>query len=458
MSFLLIAFSYLLCFNASMRKETNYYGSEKISKILFEIAPPVMLSQLIQALYNIVDSLFVGQYSSNGLTALSIIYPLQLLMIALSVGTGVGMNTSMARYLGAKNKQRAQAVAGLGIPLALLLWLFCAIVAFFGMPFYAQSSTQNPEIIKDVIIYGRIIVVFGFGLFLESIFSKILQAYGDMKTPMFAQIIGALINIVLDPILIFGWQTIPSLGIAGAAIATVIGQIVTAILVGLKAYTKPCSLKKNTLEMKRIYKLGIPNILMQSAYTFYILGLNLILSTFSDQAVTALGLFYKWQTFFFIPLSALQTCIVPIVSYNYAANQIQRCKKALHLALIIGLVLMGAGSLCFEFLPHTMLAFFSSDPKVIRIGTYGFRWIGLSFFPMVTSLIFPVFFQSIGYAIKSSFLTILRTVILFVPLGYLFAQFSLHAFWLTFPITETLTSIVGVFFYLKFRQKMRSRL
>lgn len=438
-----------------MRKDTNYYGNEKISKILFEIAPPVMLSQLIQALYNIVDSLFVGQYSSNGLTALSIIYPLQLLMIAFAVGTGVGINTSMARYLGSSNKKRAHIVSGLAIPLALLLWIVCAIIAFFAMPYYAQSSTQNPEIIQDIIVYGRIIVVFGFGLFLESIFSKVLQSYGDMKTPMIAQIVGAITNIILDPILIFGCFGIPSLGIAGAAIATVIGQIIAALIVGIKAYTKPCSLKEHALEVKRIYKLGIPNILMQSAYTFYILGLNLILSTFSDQAVTALGLFYKWQTFFFIPLGALQTCIVPIISYNYAANQIQRCKKTLHLALITGLILMGIGMMCFEILPHTMLAFFSSDPKVIKIGTYGFRLIGSSFFPMVTSLIFPVFFQSIGYAIKSSMLTILRTVVLFVPLGYLFAQFSLHAFWLTFPITETLTSIVGAFFYLNFIQKLK---
>lgn len=436
-----------------MSKSTNYYGTEKIGTILLEIAPPVMLSQLIQALYNIIDSLFVGQYSSNGLTALSIIYPLQLLMIAFGVGTGVGMNTSMARYLGSNNKNRAQLVSSLAIPLALVLWFICAIISFFGMPFYAQTSTQNPEIIQDVIVYGRIISVCGFGLFLESVFSKILQAYGDMKTPMLAQIVGALTNIILDPILIFGAFGIPSLGIAGAAIATVIGQILAAIIVGIKAYIKPCSLRKNTIEIKRIYKLGIPNILMQSAYTFYILGLNLILSTFSDQAVTALGLFYKWQTFFFIPLGALQTCIVPIISYNYAANQIQRCKKTLHLALITGLVLMGLGLLCFETFPHAMLAFFSSDPKVIKIGTYGFRLIGCSFFPMVTSLIFPVFFQAVGYAIKSSLLTILRTVVLFVPLGYLFAQFSLHAFWFTFPITETLTSIVGALFYSSFMKR-----
>ena len=180
------------------------------------------------------------------------------------------------------------------------------------MPFYAQISTSNLDIINDVIVYGRIISICDFGLFLESVFSKVLQSYGDMKTPMLAQIVGAITNIILDPILIFGYFGIPSLGIAGAAIATVIGQIVAAIIVGIKAYTKPCSLKAHTLEIKRIYKLGIPNILMQSAYTFYILGLNLILSTFSDQAVTALGLFYKWQTFFFIPLGALQTCIVPI--------------------------------------------------------------------------------------------------------------------------------------------------
>ena len=197
----------------------------------------------------------------------------------------------------------------------------------------------------------------------------------------------------------------------------------------------------------RIFRLGMPNILMQSAYTFYILGLNLILATFCDQAVTALGLYYKWQTFFFIPLGAMQTCIVPVISFNYAAKDQERCKAVLKESLIAGMALMFLGTLCFEFLPVQMLSTFSKDAQVIAIGTNGFHYIGVAFIPMVTSLIFPVYFQAIGSAVKSSILTVVRTMVLFVPLGYLFSRFGLQYFWLTFPVTEVLTTLVGFKFY-----------
>lgn len=200
----------------------------------------------------------------------------------------------------------------------------------------------------------------------------------------------------------------------------------------------------------QIFRLGLPNILMQSAYTFYILGLNLILSTFSDQAITALGLYYKWQTFFFIPLGAMQTCIVPIISYNYAAGKVERCKKTLGVAIGFGLVLMGLGTLCFVTIPEQMLRVFTADTRVIEIGRIGFRFVGVSFLPMVTSLIFPVFFQAVGSSLKSSLLTVIRTVVLFVPLGFVFSRFGLNWFWLTFPVTELLTSIVGAVFYRQF--------
>ena len=274
-----------------------------------------------------------------------------------------------------------------------------------------------------------------------------------MKTPMLAQILGAVTNIVLDPILIFGLFGVPVLGITGAAIATVAGQIAAALLVMRRGFRPSPALRRYPALAGRIYRLGIPNILMQSAYTFYILGLNLILATFSDQAVTALGLYYKWQTFFFIPLGALQTCMVPIVSFNYAAQRLDRCRETLKVSLLWGLALMFLGLLCFEFLPGSMLRLFSRDALVISIGSYGFRWIGLSFLPQVTSLIFPVFFQAVGYAGKSSLLTILRTVVLFVPLGWALSLLGLHAFWLTYPITEVVTSLVGFGFYRQFLRR-----
>lgn len=433
--------------------QTDLFGTEKISKILLKLAPPVMLAQLIQALYNIIDSLFVGRYSDSGLTALSIIYPLQLLMIALAVGTGVGINTVMAAKLGVGNEKEADEYAGVGTPLAGFMWLLFTVICWFAMPFYAKMSTNSEVIIHDVIVYGRIVCVFSFGLFLESIWTKVLQSCGDMKTPMTAQIIGAITNIVLDPLLIFGMFGFPKMGIAGAAVATVTGQIMAALIVMKKGFRKSPRRQVYPHHIAKIFQLGIPNILMQSAYTFYILGLNLILATFSDQAVTALGLYYKWQTFFFIPLGAMQTCIVPVISYNYAARNIERCKKTLSASIIFGMSLMALGTLCFVCIPSQMLRVFTSDELVIAIGRVGFRFVGISFLPMVTSLIFPVFFQAVGSSLKSSLLTVIRTVILFVPLAYLFSRFGLNWFWLTYPVTEVITSLTGAYFYRQFLNK-----
>ena len=435
-----------------MEKTINF-GTDKISHILLKIAPPVMLAQLIQALYNIVDSLFVGRYSESGLTALAIVYPLQLLMIALAVGIGVGINTIMASCLGLGKKNESNEFAGIGTPFILFLWVIFSTGFWFFMPVFAKMSSDSSAVIKDVITYGRIVCTLSFGLFLESIWTKVLQAEGDMKAPMFAQILGAATNIVLDPILIFGLFGLPKLGIAGAAIATITGQIVAALIVFRKGFRKSPNFNLYSHHIKKIFHLGIPSILMQSAYTFYIFGLNMILAGFSDQAVTALGIYYKWQTFFFIPLNAMTTCIVPVISYNYAAKNIKRCKNTLNTSVAFGLSLMVLGALCFILLPVPMLKVFSSDPLVIEIGKLGFKFIGVSFIPIVTALIFPVFFQAIGSALKSSLLTIIRTVILFVPLGFIFSRLGLTYFWLTFPITETITTIVGIIYYKDFLKK-----
>ena len=322
------------------------------------------------------------------------------------------------------------------------------------MPAYARMSTDSEVVIRDVIVYGRIVCVFSFGLFLESIWTKVLQANGDMKTPMIAQIAGAVTNIIVDPFLIFGLFGLPRMGIAGAAVATVLGQVVAALIVFRKGFRKSPERTVYPEHIATIFKLGIPNILMQSAYTFYILGLNLILAGFSDQAVTALGLYYKWQTFFFIPLGAMQTCIVPVISFNYAAGNLQRCRKTLSTAIFFGWVLMAVGTLCFLTIPTPMLRVFTKDAQVVEIGRVGFHFVGVSFLPMVTSLIFPVFFQAVGASFKSSTLTIIRTVILFVPLGYLFSRFGLTWFWMTFPVTELLTSIVGVLYYRHFLKRV----
>ena len=428
----------------------DHFGTEKISRILLKIAPPVMLAQLIQALYNIVDSLFIGQYAESGLTALSIIYPVQLLMIAFAVGTGVGLNTCMSARLGLGYRDEADQYAGVGTPLIIVVWLPFALAGWFLMPAYAAMSSQSPAVIQDVIAYGRIVCLFSFGLFLESVWTKVLQAEGNMKTPMYAQIFGALTNIVLDPILIFGLFGLPAMGITGAAIATVSGQIVAAAVVFHRGYRRPPALSTYKRRIKKIFRLGIPSILMQSSYTVYIFGLNLILSAFSDQAVTVLGLYYKWQTLFNIPFNAMLTCIVPVISFNYAAGSLRRCKRTLYDSVISGMAFMVVAVLCFMLIPVPLLKVFTSDPAAWEIGRVAFRLIGTSFLPIVTSLTFPVFFQAVGCSAKSSALTVIRTLVLFVPLGYLFSRFGLTWFWLTFPVTEIITSLVGYVFYRQF--------
>ena len=438
--------------------ETEFFGKEKVGKILLTLAPPIMLAQLIQALYNIVDSFFIGKYEEIGLTALSIVYPMQLLMIALATGTGVGINIVMASRFGVGDKEGAQKFAGVGSSLALGLWIIFAGACWMILPAYAAMSTDSAQVISEVVLYGRIVCLFSIGLFLESIWTKVIQAEGDMKTPMIAQILGAITNIVLDPLLIFGMFGLPELGIAGAAIATVTGQAVAALVVMKKGVRKSPKRKEYGKYVPKIFRLGIPNMLMQSTYTFYILGLNLILATFLDQAVTALGLYYKWQTFFFIPLGAMQTCIVPVISFNYAAGKIKRCKDVLVSSVLFGIVFMAVGILCFELIPGPMLRVFSSDETVVAIGEWGFKLIGVSFLPMVTSLIFPVFFQAVGSGVKSSLLTIIRTVCLFVPLGYLFSRLGLEWFWLTFPVTETITTLVGFHLCKKFFDRRINRI
>ena len=430
--------------------ESQIFGTMSIAKILLKLAPPVMLAQLIQALYNIVDSLFVASYQEAGLTALSILYPAQLLMIALAVGTGVGVNTVMAARCGEGDEEEADAFAGTGTPLAVILWLFFAAVCWVVMPWYARSCTDSPDVIRGVVVYGRIVCTLSLPLFLESMWSKILQARGDMKTPMNAQILGAAVNIALDPLLIFGLCGLPEMGLAGAAAATVAGQSVAAAVVMKKGF-KPCRSRRDIpRHAAEIFRLGVPNILMQSAYTFYIYGLNIILSGFSDQAVTALGIYYKWMTFFFIPLGTMQTCIVPVISYNFAARNMERCRKTVRDSIAFGMALIATGTLCFTLMPETMLRVFTADAEVVAIGRIAFPFIGISFIGMVTSLIFPVFFQAVGSGLISSMLTVVRTVILFVPLGYAFSRFGLERFWFTFPVTEALTSLLGYCLYRRF--------
>ncbi len=429
--------------------ETNLFGTEKIWKILLRLAPPVMFAQLIQALYNIVDSYFVGKYSPDGLTALSVIFPVQLIITALAVGTGVGVNTQMARLYAQKKEKEADETAGTGMALSFFTWILFAILSALLMSSYVATSAKSEAAIQYGITYGKIVCIGSIGIFLESIWTKVLQAGGNMRLPMIAQIAGAVTNIILDPILIFGMFGIPELGIAGAAIATVCGQIVAAVITGTRGFRMPPAFREMKNCIKWIYRLGYPSILMQMLYTVYIVALNIILAGFSDAAVTVLGLYYKMQTFFFIPLLGLQTCIVPVLSYNYASKQYKRCRLIMKDSVLFSLTFMLIGVFCFEVLPKTLLQLFSNEADVLRIGIPAFRIIGSSFLPAVISLLSPVFFQAIGNAKASALLSVIRQLGCLIPIFWAFSKLGLVYTWIAFPAAEVITGVIGIVLYLR---------
>ncbi|EHS55532.1 integral membrane protein [Paenibacillus sp. Aloe-11] len=439
-----------------MRKEVSL-ADEPVLKLILKLAPPVMLALLIQSLYNIVDSWFVSRYSEHGLTALSLIFPIQLLMIALATGSGVGTNALISRFLGANDKQSAQNTAFNGLLLAVVNWILFMLAGLLLLRPYFEMSTSTPDVLVYGLSFGKVILLFSFGIFIESHCTKVLQASGNMVTPMIAQVTGAVINCVLDPIFIFGWGFIPSFGVEGAAIATVTGQI-TAMFITIFAATKKGKIKfrnrkANLRIMSNIYSAGAPSMIMQSLFTIYIVGLNLILASFTENAVTVLGIYYKIQTFFFVPLMGLDQAILPIISFNYGAGKPKRMWDTLKYANGIGVLLMSLGTAIFCFLPEQLLRIFTSNPDIIEIGVPAFRIIGASFIPAAFTLITPTFFQATSRGFRSISVTILRQVILLVPLAWLFSHKGLFWTWLTFPCTEVITMVISFLLLSKFKKQ-----
>lgn len=383
------------------------------------------------------------------------IFPVQLIITAIAVGTGVGVNTYMARMYAFGKTRAADSTAGTGTVLAVVSWAVFAVAMLLLMEPYVRTSATSLDAVSDAVLYGNIVCVGSIGIFLESIWTKVLQAGGNMRLPMLAQIAGALTNIVLDPILIFGLGPVPRMGIAGAAAATVAGQCVAAVLTGAAAFRRPPKARVMWKYVRQIYRLGYPSIFMQMLYTVYIMALNMILAGFSDDAVTVLGLYYKLQSFFFIPLNGLQTCIVPILSYNFACLAYDRCKRILYDSCGISLVFMLVGVVSFECIPDRLIGLFSQEPAVLAIGVPAFRVIGLSFIPAVLSLMPPVFFQAIGAAGPSLLLSVVRQICCLIPLFWLFSKISLGATWFAYPLSEVITGSLGVAFYLRQLQRWK---
>ena len=425
------------------------FEKASVRTILLKIAPPVMVAQVIQALYNIVDSCFVGAYSGDGLIALSVIFPIQFIITSLAVGTGVGVNIVMARYYAQGHDRAADAVAGTGTLLAAVTWAIFALLVWLFLPNYVYASASAPKAVEYSITYGNIVCIGSLGIYLESIWTKVHQAGGDMRIPMAAQVAGALTNIVLDPLLIFGVGPFPEMGITGAAVATVIGQCVAAVIVGKSGFRTPPRLSAVPQYAGRIYLMAYPSILMQLLCTLYIVVLNIILAGFSDAAVTVLGLYYKMQAFFFIPVFGLNTCIMPVLSYNYARRNYARCKTILTRSLAMATAFMLVGVACFDGIPGVLIRLFSQDEEVLSIGIYAFRVIGLSFCSAVFSLMMPIFFQSIGATLPSVLLALTRPVFCLMPIFWLLSLIGLQWTWWAFPLSETITGAVSVLLYIR---------
>lgn len=435
--------------------QVSTFEEKNIWKVLFKVAPPVMLAQLILAMYNIVDSYFVGKYSGRGLTALSVIFPIQLIITAVAVGTGVGVNTNMSGCYAQNREERAHETAGVGSMIAFISWLMFAVISTVFMRAYVKTSAGSQEVVEYAVIYGKIVCIGSISLFMDGIWTKVHQAGGNMKRPMIAQILGALTNIVLDPVLIFGMGPVPEMGVAGAAYATVAGQTVAAAVTFYKGFYKIPPKEKILGYIKQIYSLGFPSIFMQILYTVYIVALNIILAGFSDSAVTVLGLYYKLQSFFFIPLIGLETCIVPLISYAYAQRDYGRCKGIMTDSFIFAGSFMIVGIICFEFIPAQLIQIFSSETAVIEIGVTAFRIIGLSFIPAVFSLLTPVFFQAIGGAIPSIILSLTRQIFCLIPIFWLMSKIGLNYTWMAFPAAEIITGGVGIFLYIRQLKKWK---
>ena len=421
---------------------------KSVPKLLLKLAPPVMLAMLIASIYNIVDSYFVSSYSQDGLTALSIIYPVQLLMTAVSTGVGSGINIIVSRMDGMGDSHSQSRILKTGILLGVIDYVIFTIIAMLTIGSFIRVSSNITEVRTMGLQYSKIVILYSLGMFVEANCTKILQAKGRMVLPMIAQVVGALINIVLDPILIFGKCNFPEMGIEGAGISTVLGQHMAMIIV-LVAVLKSYSVKgkfsiKDSLS---IYRLGLPSIVLQALYTVYIVGLNLVLKTFTEDAVAVLGIYYKEQSFFIIPLIGLQQVILPIISYNYGANSPKRIQQTLWYSVGVSSVVMLIANIVYTIIPDRLTEIFSNKPEVIHIGSHALSVISFSFVPLVFSMLMPVYFQGINKAKYSIVLTVLRQVILFVPIAWILHYFGLYYVWFTFPITDSITTITSLVMY-----------
>jgi len=449
------------------KQQENKMGVMPVNRLLLNMSVPMMISMLVQALYNIVDSIFVARVSEEALTAVSLAFPIQTLLIAVGAGTGVGVNALLSKTLGEKNYETANKTAVNGIFLAFLNFLLFVVIGLTVVkPFYfSQVKTTESDIYSMGIQYLSIVCICSFGVYAQFIFEKLLQSTGLTFYSMLSQLAGAVTNIVLDPILIFGLFGLPAMGVVGAAVATVIGQCVgaaMAILFNLKRNKELTisfkGFRPNGQIIGRIYKVGVPSIIMQAIGSVMTYSMNLILIQFTSTATAVFGVYFKLQSFFFMPVIGLNNGMVPIIAYNYGAGKRIRIVKTIKYSMFYAFILMFLGFLTFELIPGVLLGMFDASEEMLSIGIRALRTIGVHFLIAWYCIIAGSVFQAVGNGMYSLIVSVARQLVILIPAAYILARIGgLNLVWWAFPLAELMSLCVSTIFLIVIWKKVISR-
>ena len=433
----------------------NKMGVMPVNRLLLNMSLPMVLSMLVQALYNIVDSIFVSKVSEDALTAVSLAFPIQTLMIAFAIGTGVGVNALLSRSLGEKNTERADQVATNGIFLAFVGYILFVLIGIFLTNVFFRTQTDSDVIMKYGTDYMRICCICSIGMFVQAMAEKLLQSTGKTMIAMITQMTGAVTNIILDPILIFGYFGLPRMEVAGAAAATVIGQCVAAVLAvilnQLKNKEVHVSFRQSPVNLRmigEIYRVGIPSIIMQAIGSVMTYGMNLILMSFSSTAAAVFGVYFKLQSFVFMPVFGLNNGMVPIIAYNYGAGKRSRMIKTIKLSIAYAFSVMIVGFVVFQVIPDKLLLLFEASDDMLKIGVPALRAISCCFIFAGFCIVVGSVFQALGKAFYSMIVSIARQLLVLLPAAYVLAKlWGLDAVWFAFPIAEISSLVLTMIFF-----------
>lgn len=441
-------------------------GYMPIFKLVVNMSLPMIISMLVQALYNVVDSMFVSRVSENALTAVSLAFPAQNLMIGVATGTAVGVNALLSKSLGEKNYKRANQIAENGIFLSFIGFLIFLIFGLFGTEVFFRTQTDIEDIISSGVDYLRVCSCFSFGIFGQIIFERLMQSTGRTFYTMITQGVGAIINIVLDPIFIFGYFGLPAMGAKGAAIATVIGQIIAfiiAVILNKKKNTdidlKLKEFRPNLKIIGRIYSIGIPSIIMVAVGSIMTFSINKIVIAFTETAAAVFGVYFKLQSFVFMPLFGMNNGVIPIISFNYGARNKQRVMKTIGVAILFALFFMATGLAAMQILPKELLSIFNASDQMIKIGVPALKTISISYIFAGFSVVLISVFQAFGKGLFSMSISIARQLVVLVPCAYLLSKTGeLDNVWWAFPIAEVMSVLVAGAFFIYLYKKVITKL